>query len=58
MLLLSQTTSDSEMVWSCDLAIMGAYRNLMAKGSKVIKGASSGLKAKNREKYSKIHCLY
>ena len=46
------------MVWSCDLTMAGTYGVLTDKGSKVIKGVISGLKAKNSAKYSKNHCLY
>ena len=46
------------MVWSCDLTMAGTYGVLTDKGSEVIKGVISGLKAKNCEKYSKNHCLY
>ena len=58
MLLLLQIKRDDAMPWSCDLTRVGAFGYLLDKGSKVIKGVISGLKAKNSAKYSKNHCLY
>ena len=46
------------MVWSCDLTMAGTYGVLTDKGSKVIKGVISGLKAKNYGKNTKNHCVY
>ena len=50
MLLLPQITCDGDMLRSCDLALVGVYRVFTDKGSKVIKGVISGLKAKNIQK--------
>ena len=38
------------MLRSCDLTLVGVYRVFTDKGSKVIKGVISGMKAKNIQK--------